>query len=161
MFDYDLSSGMPLYLKHVLIAWPGLFILTVLVGMLLSATPLDLLFSEYGAPWFPGWIIFGLVAGYLINRREVAGIAVLSFVPALAAFSLNAWGVVATPSPYGGWVYFWHQYFSSHCSDSECLGELIFTWPLYAGIAYSLGALWAWHRGRTSPARDERSETAI
>jgi hypothetical protein len=38
------------------------------------------------------------------------------------------------------WSYATANLFSLHCSGTECLGELIFTIPFVAAIAYTLGA---------------------
>lgn len=141
------SNWLGLYAKHVLIAWPGIFLATLVVGILVSATPLVYLFSpDLNAPWFPGMVISGLLAGFYFNARDRCASASWVFALPLAYFFWSTYSEASLP-PYGGFSFVWQNYFTRNCGATECLGELLATGPLYAGVAYSIGAWWVRHRG--------------
>jgi hypothetical protein len=41
----------------------------------------------------------------------------------------------------------WDTYFGSRCGGSECLYQFFLTIPLYAALAYSIGALTNYKKG--------------
>lgn len=132
-----------IYAKHVLAAWAGMFVVELLAALILSPAPplRDLVPGPW--PLFPGLVVLGLVAGYLMNYGDRSPAACWAFVPPLLFFAAVAWGDYGASAPYGGWSGIWRNEFSNSCGASECIGEFIGTCPFYAAVSYSLGALLA------------------
>ena len=95
----------------------------------------------------PVTCVITFVVDLCVNRRWRNRAACYLWVLALVWFSF---GVIST---YGEWNPAWDhkthaRYVTDNlfgktldCSGSECMGELLFTMPLTASLAYSLGAL--------------------
>lgn len=120
------------YSVHAAIAGYGITIL----GMILTTRRLDYYFF---APRFLFPIVVGLVLGFIFGARLPKLSSRLLFLFPLA---MAIWEV---------WVWFHHNnavtpqnfvdyFLGTHCSSSECLGQVVITSPLISSITYSLGA---------------------
>lgn len=139
------DSAMWPYVKHLAIAWPGLWLGTGLLGLALEHSRAGHLFDLPGsAPLFAGYWVVGALSGYWINRCGRSRAALWVWLPPLAVLAVSFWSEYRTLS--GGWPDASAAFFSSDCSSSECLGELLFTSPAVTCIAYSAGAWWALRR---------------
>ncbi len=142
MFDEDVI--LRTYLMHVLIAWPLLFLAQILLAMLLLPTPLaNALDRINAAPYFPFTSALGLAFGLSLTWRHPCKSAALVFVFPAIVFVVVIVSDYLVPPPWGGWHAVWQAYFSNDCSASGCVGEFLFTGPLYGSVAYSVGALLA------------------
>ena len=104
--------------------------------------------------WLPA---FGL--GFLINRRKKHFSAVIVGIVVGALFFALMWWDISSiqrvsyyanlvQKDYQGsyWRYEFVQLLSpewTSCGASECLGKLLFTFPFFASVAYSVGAWFA------------------
>jgi hypothetical protein len=75
------------YATHLLIAWPGLFLLGVaLAGVMPDSIERRFFDVPGAAPLFVGDLLLGLAVGWLANRRSRSSAAGWVFLPALALF---------------------------------------------------------------------------
>jgi hypothetical protein len=121
----------------------------VMFASLLTSLLLVLLIPELGkkssvvgsileAPYWMPQILGGFIVGWLIRKRSSlsnAGYAIL--VPLCLLLS----DILTEGLKMRKYTTISDIYFSANNGDTEGLYKLIFTAPLYAGIAYALGAL--------------------
>jgi len=103
------------------------------------------LFREVVSPFYWMWVaLLGFFVNILARTRSAVWIGVLGliYMAAMIAwdFSVIRHSEYYLRLPGGPWRYEWNQLFTSKCSDSECLGELLITAPTFALISYSIGA---------------------
>ena len=86
-------------------------------------------------PFVPAIAVTGLALGIAFSGRGARWTWIFGLL-------WLAVGVYASPSD-GSWAHAMGNLFArtSACSDSECIGELLFTMPSVASVAYSVGAL--------------------
>lgn len=129
------------YLIHVLIAGVAVFLVSILLSAGVEALNYNVGNALFWAPVFPGEIILGFFAGFAVNNVMRSKSAKWAWVlPAL-------WLILDLPSQVRatGWNYTLPYLFAGKCAD--CVEVAILVAPLYASIAYSLGALAALRRG--------------
>jgi hypothetical protein len=90
------------------------------------------------APFCLPQIVCGAVVGWIVRRRFlVSDPAFGIFVP----LCLLLWNILTEGLRMRTYTPLIDVYFSGHSGDTEGLYGLVFTAPLYTGIAYTLGAL--------------------
>jgi hypothetical protein len=145
------------YCTHLLIAWPGLFLLGILLAGVTPDSIERRFFDAPGAaPFFLGDILLAFAIGWLVNRRLRSSSAPWVFIPALLLFLYNFSTEVFRASPNFGWDYFIRNELSNNCMQTSCIGVEAFTIPLYNTVAYALGAWWVRRAGEpAAPAGNE------
>lgn len=141
MQSYSKSESAGFFLKHLAIAWIGVWFLCAACAIVLSLAGVnDAIFEvPNSAPIFAGWLLVGAALGYAFNRKDRSYAACFVFLPPFLLFLWDVWVTLHLQPPYGGWANVWHGDFSRNGSVEEA----ILTAPLYATIAYSLGAWWS------------------
>ncbi len=119
--------------------------------------------ASFPRPFFSGYYQYSRIAAFspciaataflvslLVNRTRRDRAALFIWIVGVL------WLAVALWDEGRGWEYTWahesrtqyliHMFFGTaqQCSASECIGELLFTTPCAAAIAYSLGAAIGW-----------------
>lgn len=93
--------------------------------------------------WQPGFLgnvaayaAAGIALGYVINGRLPSRLGMWVWVP------LFLWLVALMhdfAAPLGAWRGIWTNFFTDRCDSSECLYELLGTWPFLGSLGYSMG----------------------
>lgn len=134
---------------HALFALIGGAVVGLLLGgltvrIVYFVTGLDVL-REIISPFYWLWVsLLGFLVNIYTHNRSAAWIGILGLIY-MGAMVLWDFSVIGHSDYYlrlpgGPWQYEWNQLFTSKCSDSECLGELLITAPTLALISYSIGA---------------------
>ncbi len=158
-----------LVLLHVPIAILGTLLVAIVLGW-----PVGAIFSRFGMrrflfamPYNPFLWISGALLGLFVNRfarnRSACWVGAIALV---YMFAIMVWDIsifrrsdyYATLTHGHYWKYEFGQLFSpdnATCSASECLGQLLVTFPVVASVAYSIGA-WLALRFRHDDVRTAR-----
>jgi hypothetical protein len=114
----------------------------------------------FSVPYFPVQIAFGFAVGYLGRKRFGTRFSFWVWTVPLLIF---IWHFVAfVPSVFES---FWRvrldHFVGTACRPPACFDQLSYTSPLYASIAYTLGAILRKKVSARKPTRTEKPETAV
>ena len=94
--------------------------------------------------WQPGflgsltiYIAIGIAVGCLVNEQYTSRVAMWAWAPVFL------WLLVLMHDfggPFGGWREIWTNFFTGQCDSSECMYELLGTWPFFGSLGYCVGA---------------------
>lgn len=104
-----------------------------------------------GGPFFFPFLVVGFGLGYLINKQLKSKSAQWVWVLPLLLFSILLTDQIRYPDAQGRLYDIWLAYFGNNdtnCGGTECLYELLGTWPLFSAMAYAIGSLAARKRYR-------------
>ena len=107
-------------------------------------------------PYSPAIAVTAFALGYFLSSRVLSGRAAeFVWILGLLWMSLGIYGTLEYWSPNWSpektrWSYVLANLFSptTKCSDTDCFSELLFTTPLMASVAYSIGAYMRAHGQR-------------
>ena len=112
----------------------------------------------FGGPLFGAFLIIGFCFGFWINRWLGSNLAKWAWVPALALLSIFLQDQIHTHGSQGTLHEIWINYFgNSNCGGTECVYELVGTWPLFSSIGYSLGSLVGQRLRKKTPSQSKPS----
>ena len=95
----------------------------------------------FGGPCFIAFLAVGFCLGFWINRWLKSKLAKWVWVRALALWCVFLQDQIRMPGPQGVLHSIWTNYFgNSNCGGTECVYELVGTWPLFSSIGYSIGS---------------------
>lgn len=125
------------------------FIPEVMFGYVIHRTPLE--------PFAPAISVIAMLLGFYIAPRLLPGGAFLAWLPGLLWLGYGMWDESRHWNPSWSdvpsrWQYAVNNFLTTRCGSTECLGELIFTYPFAASVAYSVGAIAGRRRDRCSGA---------
>jgi hypothetical protein len=157
--------------KHTAIAMAGGTAVALLFGMLLISVLERLNLHELvrrshcewncALIWLPGFVL-----GFLINRRMRHRAACFVLIPGLIWLFLGVLETIASWKQGGKTamaqvqsdLFPTTQSDYASCGSTECLGQLVYTWPALNALTYSLGAAAGLLSRRGEANADEPSE---
>lgn len=107
-----------------------------------SATGKKLYDIIFGGPFFFAFLTVGFCSGLGINSRLKSKSAQWVWVVQLCFLAILMQDQIHWPGPQGVLHDIWLGYFgNSNCGETECVYELLGTWPLFSSVGYSIGSL--------------------